>query len=280
MPSLYILAAIFLWSSLGVVVRRSGVPVHIIIFYSCLIAILVQGVILSLKGFRKEIPDSRLLKYPAVLGCVGLVNAFTYYYAFQHTSIANAVLTHYTAPVIVAFLAPVFLKEKITIRIVLAIAVASLGLWIMLDGFSLREGQAEGIIAGLISGFAYAVVIILARVYTQGLNPLVLTFFQNTVIAILLLPFVRELPLHALWSFVLMGILHSTIAPVLYYQGLKFVSANRAAVLGYLEPVSAIIFSMIFLDEHPGVYALAGGTLIVVSGYMTLRGERANAETA
>jgi len=68
-----------------------------------------------------------------------------------------------------------------------------------------------------------------------------------------------------------MGIVHSTIAPVLYYKGLQTVTANRAAVLGYLEPVCAIIFSMIFLREVPGIYSLAGGALIIFSGYLTVR---------
>ena len=53
-----------------------------------------------------------------------------------------------------------------------------------------------------------------------------------------------------------MGIVHSTVAPILYFKGLQTVTANRAAVLGYLEPVSAILFSMVFLNEKPGIYLL------------------------
>ncbi|MDP3261072.1 MAG: hypothetical protein Q8M34_10910 [Thermodesulfovibrionales bacterium] len=45
MPSLYILLAIFLWSGLGIIVRLSGVEVHILIFYSVITALIVQGLI-------------------------------------------------------------------------------------------------------------------------------------------------------------------------------------------------------------------------------------------
>jgi drug/metabolite transporter (DMT)-like permease len=200
------------------------------------------------------------------------MNTFAYYYAFQNTTIANAVLTHYTAPVIVAFLAPVFLKETITKKTMAAIAIASGGLWLMLNGFSPGDGQTAGIMAGLFSGFAYAIIIILARVISQDTDPLVLTFVSNAVVAVLLAPFVREIPFNAIRTLVFMGIVHSTIAPVLYYKGLRYVTANRAAVLGYLEPVSAIIFSMIFLGEIPGMIAVAGGMLIIFSGYLTLKG--------
>ena len=274
LPSLYILLALFLWSSLGVIVKLSGVAVHILIFYSVIVSLIVQGIILSRKTYRKEFPGLKLLKYPLILGAASLINTFTYYLAFKHTTIANAVLTHYTAPVIVAFLAPLFLRERVTRPIIISIAIASAGLWIMLNGFSFNEGDALGITAGLVSGFAYAVVVILIRIYTQSFNPVVLAFFSNAVIAILLAPFVREFPVNALWSFLVMGIVHSTIAPILYFKGLRYVSAGRTAVLGYLEPVIAIIFGIIFLSELPGKGSIIGGLLIIFSGYLTLRGEK------
>ncbi|MFH1704056.1 MAG: DMT family transporter [Nitrospirota bacterium] len=275
MGSVYILSAILLWSSLGVVVRLSGVEIHILMFYSLVASLIVQGIILSRKTYRKEIPGIGMLKYPVILGFFSFLNTFTYFYAFKHTTIANSVLTHYTAPVIVAFLAPLFLKEVITRRIVIAIIIASIGLWIMLDGFSFKSasgGQMAGIMAGLVSGLAYAIIIIFLRIQSQNFNPLVLAFFTNVTITIILLPFIREFPLKALWSYLFMGIVHSTIAPILYFKGLQHVTANRAAVLGYIEPVGAIIIGIMFLSEHPPSISLVGGALIIFSGYLTLRG--------
>jgi len=273
MGSFYILLAIFLWSSLGVVVRLSGVAIHILIFYSLTVALPLQGWILLTKNYRREIPEFKKLKYPLMLGSILLLNTFSFFYAFKHTTIANAVLAHYTAPVIVAFLAPFFLKEKITLKIIIAIVIASLGLWIMLNGFAFEEEHTKGILAGLFSGITYAILIILARVYAQNLNPLVLTFFSNITILIILAPFAREMPLNAIWSFLVMGIIHSTIAPILYYKGLQQVTANRTAVLGYLEPPSAIVFSMIFLGEVLALNSLLGGILILLSGYLALKSE-------
>ncbi len=271
MPSLSILAAIFLWSSLGVIVRLAGVSETVIIFYSSAVAALLQGIVIAARGWTTFLPDRRILKYPAMLGCVGLLNTFSFYYAFRHTTIANAVLAHYIAPVLVAFLAAYFLGERATRTLVIAIVLSSAGLLVMLGGFSSGGSDTAGIIAGLISGCSYAVLIIMARVYTRQLHPLVMAFVPNLVIMLLLAPFVREFPLHALWSFIVMGVVHSTVAPMLYYWGMKSVTANRTAVLGYLEPVMAILFSMIFLQEVPAMKSLAGGGLIIFSGYLTLR---------
>jgi drug/metabolite transporter (DMT)-like permease len=271
MASFYILTAIFLWSSLGVVVRLSGVEIHVLMFYSLVVSVIAQGIILSGKKYRREFPDIRKLRYPVILGCISCINTFTFFYAFKHTTIANAVLTHYTAPVIVAFLAPFFLKEQITRKIIIVILIASAGLWIMLDGFSIEKNHVMGIVAGLVSGIAYAMIVIFLRMHSKKFTPLIFVFFGNITIIILLAPFIREFPVHAVWSYLFMGIIHSTIAPILYFRGLQDVTANRAAVLGYLEPVCAIIISMIFLYEMPGIHSIAGGLLIIFSGYLTLR---------
>lgn len=271
MPQIYILLAIFLWSSLGVVVRLSEVPVHIFLFYSLIIAVTVQSLIAWKKGYIKEITDRKKLVAPVLLGLVSLLNSLAFFYAFKTTTISNAVLTHYTAPIIVAFLAALFLREKITKMLIGAIVISSIGLWIMLDGVSLQQGHMTGIMSGLASGAAYAVIIILARKYAGQYRPFMLTYIVNITIVVCLAPFIREFPMHALWSFLVMGLIHSIIAPVLYYRGLQDVSAGRAAVLGYLEPVCAILLSIVFLREMPGHSSLLGGALILFSGYMTIR---------
>lgn len=277
----YILSAIFLWSSLGIVIRVSGVPVHILIFFSSLISALITGLLFLKKEYRQEIPGGRGLAYLIIIGPLSLINSFSFFYAYKNTSVANAVLTHYTAPIIVAFLAPILLKEKITLRILVAVALATTGLWIMLNMSAAQflgliiagDRNTGGILAGLLSGLTYAVIIILFRIFSQNYHPIVLTFSQNLIISVILLPF-AEITLDltkALWAFAIMGIVHSTIAPLLYFRGMRDVTANRAAILGYLEPVCAIILGVIFLGEGINYKTLMGGSLILFSGYLTIR---------
>ncbi len=278
---LYILISIFLWSSLGIVIKFSGMPVHVLMFFSCIISVSIIGLILSKKEFRKDIPKGKGILSLSALAVISLINTFSFFYAYKNTSIANAVLTHYTAPVMVAFLAPFFLKEKLTIRILSAIAIATAGLLIMLSisvsqFYNLLlagDKNTAGIFAGLFSGFAYAILIIVIRILAQSLNPIVMIFFQNLIIALILLPFVK-LPENfssALWAFAVMGVVHSTIAPVLYFRGMRDVTANKTAILGYLEPVCAIILGIIFLKEAVDYKTIIGGAMILFSGYITIK---------
>lgn len=280
---IYIIISIFLWSSLGIVIRLSGVPVSVLIFVSCLISSALMGIIIIKKGLRKDFPNKRSFVGLLVLAIVSLLNTFSFFYSYQNTTIANAVLTHYTAPIMVALLAPIFLKERLTLRIILAVIFATFGLWIMLD-VSLSsfyklliagDRNTAGIFAGLFSGFAYAVLVIIIRKLAPTFNPIVMAFFQNLLIALFIFPFIRfpENILSAFWAFMFMGIVHSTIAPILYFRGMKVVKANRAAILGYLEPVCAILLGLIFLRELISFKTIIGGFLIILSGYITIKGK-------
>ncbi len=280
--ALYVLSAIFLWSSLGVVIRLADTGVHLILFYSTLISSITLAFIVFRKKYRTRLPRGKGLSQILILGPVTLLNTFTFFLALKNTTISNALMTHYIAPVLVAFLAFVFLKEELTWTLMGAIALSSVGLWILLDlnpaelilGWQNPSRDAIGIMSGLASGLAYALLILLVRVFAQDYDPVVLTFFQSVMMCLLLLPFVREFPVHAVWSFFVVGIVHSAIAPVLYFKGLSRVKASQAAVLGYLEPVCAILFGMLILSEFPSPASLIGGALILFSGYLTVKNKK------
>lgn len=273
-----ILAAIFLWSSLGIVIRLSGLDVHILIFLSSIISTVLAGLLFLKKPFRDYLPSKDRLIPLGILGPLSLINSYSFFYSYKNTTIANAVLTHYTAPVLVALLAPVFLKERLTLRILTALIISMTGLWIMFnmslpDLISLMlsgDRNTRGIIAGLVSGVAYAFIVITFRVLSQNYHPLTLTFSQNIIISFILFPFsdLNKEVIKGLWAAITMGILHSTIAPILYFKGIRTVSANRAAILGYLEPVCAIMLGFVFLNEAIGLRTLIGGSLILFSGYL------------
>lgn len=284
MPYYYIVAAILIWSSLGILVRVAEVPTHVLIFYSSSFSLLFQSVLFTRREYRSAFPPFKKFPLIFLLSVCLLSNVFTFLFAYAKTTIANAVLTHYIAPIIVAVLAVIFLKEKITRTVIISILIASAGLWIMLGGTTIAEcirsvfsegfhlsDDLIGITSGLTSGVAYAVLIVLARVFTQRFNPYSLVFIQNSFIVLMLIPFVRVLPVEKLWVFAVMGLLHSTTAPFLYYRGLREVKASSTAILGYLEPVGAIILSIIFLSEWPDSKAIVGGVFIILSGYLVIR---------
>ena len=283
MGYLKIIAAILIWSSLGIFIRKIDLPNQGIIFYTATIAGLLQFILLTSTGLLKKVKLSDRSARDALFLVISplcfIANTMLFYFAFRNTTIANAVLTHYTAPVFVAILAPLLLKERSHKTTWLAITLSSAGLWLILGGKTPDTGAFQGnserlgIIAGAASGLAYAFLILIVRRIASLYSSLFIIFIQNGIVALVLLPFVFRIhvPLESLPYLVTMGILHSTLAPMLYVQGFKSVKAHEAAILGYFEPVGAIILALIFLNEVPGWTALIGGALILYSGYMILK---------
>jgi drug/metabolite transporter (DMT)-like permease len=282
-----IIIAILIWSSLGILIRKIDLPNYCIIFYTSAIAGAFQFVLLTSSGLLKREKYSVGGRNGAILLALlpfcFISNSMLFYFAFRNTTIGNAVLTHYTAPVFVALLAPLLLKEKISKTTWTAIILSSAGLWLVLGGKAsglqtFNTGNEHlGIIAGALSGLAYAFLIIIIRKIAALYSSIFITFIQNGVAALMLLPFVFRVPvsMETLTYLIIMGIVHSTIAPLLYVQGFRSVKANEAAVLGYFEPVAAIILAFFVLHEVPGVTALFGGILILFSGYMILKARTA-----
>ncbi|GBE04553.1 MAG TPA: hypothetical protein ENH31_08490 [Nitrospirae bacterium] len=287
MGYLKITIAILIWSSLGIFVRKTDLPNTGIIFYPAVIAGSIQLLVLLSTGQIRNVirtdNNSRDFFLLMLIPVLFVVNTFLFFFAFKNTTIANAVMTHYTAPIFVALLAPFFLKERILKVAWLAILLSSIGLWSMLgapffgDVVSLSDSERQGIIAGALSGLAYAFLILIIRGIAKKYSSLFIVCVQNCLVALMLLPFIAGIPLtlQALPYILILGIVHSTIAPFLYVQGFHSVKANEAAILGYLEPVGAVILALIFLHEVPGLKALLGGALILYSGFMILRSARA-----
>lgn len=277
-PYLKIVAAMLIWSTWGLLIRWLALPPVVVLFYTSLIASFAVPIALRIRG---EFPASILSKGPrnlfAALVFASLLNNLTYFYSLGHTTVSNAVFAHYTAPVIVAVLAPFLISERIqkVTLISLPIAVAGMAMIVVSSGgLRLNSVHLPGILAGTASGIAYAFVIIVSReisrrmIYHKAI--IVLLWATAIVTAPVALSMDYRLPVHSALLLLATGLLHSTTAPLLYFSALRQVLAQHAAILGYTEPLAAIPLAFVFLSETPSFAALIGGVLILFSGYLVV----------
>ena len=203
-----------------------------------------------------------------------LLNNFFYFAAFNRTSIAISVFTHYTAPLFVALLTPLMLAESFDRRLILPLLIATFGLVaILVPDWRAHPHYIDmlGAFCGIASGLAYAFTLIFAKRLTANIKPLTLVLGQSFFISLFLLPFISysqlpSLPASSwLWLSVL-GISHCTLAPLLYISGLKHIKAQYVAVIGYLEPLAAVFLGLILAHETPSTSIWLGGIAILLSG--------------
>jgi drug/metabolite transporter (DMT)-like permease len=272
----YIIAAMIMWSFLGVIVKSTAIDVDELIFFSASISSIILLSYIFIRDYKMLCVNSSLLISIYLIAVIGLLNNFTFYYAFKNTTVALAVLTHYTAPFFVMILAAIFLREKITFKVLLSILSATIGMYLILDlsfeallrQISERDSHALGVLSGLASGLFYAILVIIFKKILHKIDILPLTALQNSFVAITLIPFFdmpQNLP-SVLPTLLVLGIVQSTIAPLIYLKGIRQVRANTAAILGYIEPLSAILLGIIILGESIGLSTVIGGLLILFSG--------------
>ena len=269
------------WGGIGIVVRQLDMPALAIAFFQELQGALVAGAIALV--FR---PAALRPPRPAVIA-LGLVLAAHFaclFGAVQETSVASAVLVTYSAPIMIAILAPALLGELVSRVTAGALAVSAAGV----AAIALAGGDGGGAVhpAGiglaLLAAVTYAVFVVLLKRFAAEVSPLTIQFWQAGAAALALSPGAlaggyslggRELAYLALLGVVITG-----LTGVAYVLALRLVPATTAGILGYLEPLSAVVLAALLLGEPVGPWTLIGGAAIVAAGVVVVvEGARAEA---
>lgn len=202
--------------------------------------------------------------------CLG-ANWALLFEAYNLMNVSLATLTYYTAPVLVLVLAPLVLKERQNGLAYLGMAVVIVGM-LLVVGTDFGEGgvSATGLIVGLGSAVFYAMLMLVNKQIT-GVSGLNLTFIEIVIAAVTLLPYVFAtsggvpLPTDARGIFALLFLctVNTGFACWLYFSSMNRLPAKAVALMGYFDPVSALIFSAVFLDERLSGVQLAGAVLVL-----------------
>ena len=191
--------------------------------------------------------------------------------------IAKATLIYYLAPIIVVMLSAIFLKEEITTKRIILIFIALLGAFIIgtQGEISLKSKDFLGIIFAFLGALFYASVTILGR-YLRDIESSYLTFFQLFFATLILFPLVGafeglKISLYSLSVVGIIAIVHTSFALLIYMGGLKEVEANEAALLSYIDPLSAVVYALLIFGEVPTVRTIIGGGLILLASALDLK---------
>ena len=268
---LYIILAMVTWGSIGLIVRFIDLSSQLIVFYRVLFAFLF---LLVLVKQSQELDLTKLFKNKILLLATGgalTVNWIFFFKAIKTTTIANATLAYYTAPIIATILSIFFLEENLTKQNLAALLLSFVGIVIISDISQLSLTGLEGIGYGLLAAFFYALFMVLNKFFAD-VSARVLTLGQTGVAILILLPLVfnySQPSSQQSWLLlIVLGIIHTAGALVLYVKGLSLSKVQDVGVLSYIDPISAIVLAALFLGEIPGLMTVLGGALILSGCYL------------
>ncbi|WP_147534630.1 DMT family transporter [Bacillus marasmi] len=211
-------------------------------------------------------------------GAIGF-NWIFLFEAYRYTTIANATISYYFAPIFVMILAPIVLKEKLTLVKISSILTAMFGLLLIVQNGGTTVSSFNhpvGIFYGLVAAVLYASVILMNK-FIKGLSGFETTLIQLGAASVVLLPYVyikEEINFAVLdgQSFIfvtILGIVHTGFAYYLYFSAIKALKGQTIAVLSYIDLIFAMVISGVFLQENISMIQILGGILVLGATFMS-----------
>ena len=199
--------------------------------------------------------------------CLG-VNWALLFEAYKLMSVSMATLTYYTAPVIVLLLSPLLFREKQSARAYIGMVAVVAGM-VLAVGLSDTAVTAAGLLVGLGSAVFYAGLIIFNK-KIDGVTGLTLTTVEMVVAACVMAPYVLltggrigfPADTEGMLHLIFLCLVNTGLACWLYFSSMNRLPARAVALFGYVDPVSALIFSAIFLGDRLGAVQILGAVLV------------------
>jgi drug/metabolite transporter (DMT)-like permease len=215
----------------------------------------------------------------AWLGLGDALNVVLFFAAYQRTTVAVAVLTHYLTPIFVALAAPFVIRERARPRTLAAVAVSFMGLVLLLEPWraGLGRNDVTGALLGAGSAVFYASNVLVNKRLVRAFSGSEMMFFHGLVATPLLFALVpaasyAEVSPRALAFLVGGAVGPGALAGLLFVWGLRRIHASHASVLTLLEPFVAVILAYLVLGESLGGVAILGGGLILAGAVAVVTG--------
>jgi drug/metabolite transporter (DMT)-like permease len=273
---LYVVGAAVLWASSGVAgmsLFSGGItPFELVqIRVTVSTVLLAVGFCLSDRNlFRIRARD---LIYFLLLGGVAMALVqITYFYALSKIQVAAAILLQYLAPILVAFYAVCFWRERLTLTKSLSLLLSLSGCYLVVGGyhFELLRMNWVGIVSALASAVCFAAYTLLGEKGMHRYTPWTVLFYAFLFATLswhLFYP-----PFHYLragyslgqWGWMLYISVMGTVLPfALFFMGINLIRSTRATITATLEPISAGLFAYLFLGEGLAPLQIVGGAIVV-----------------
>jgi RarD protein len=267
------MSAMAVFGTIGLFVKSVNVSSGELALYRALLAIVLIG------GFmlctRQRIVFREIKEQLPLLLLSGAAMGFNWillFEAYKYTAVSVATLSYYFAPIIVTVVSPLIFKEKMGARQWVCFGMSTLGIVLITGIGDLSAGSNHLLGIGFALGAAvlYACVMLLNK-GTKGVEGIQRTFLQFIAAIAVLIPYVAltgGVSLSGLngvgWACLLVvGIVHTGVTYCLYFTSMKELPGQEVALLSYIDPLMAVLCSVLILRETLTLPQAIGGAMIL-----------------
>lgn len=264
------ISALLLFGSNGIVASFIALSSYEIVLLRTLIGSILLIILFTLSnGKLTFVKHKKQFLCLAVSGIAMGASWMLLYEAYVRIGVSIASLLYYCGPVIVMALSPLLFKEKLTVLKITGFLSVLCGI-VSINGNALTGGSDPfGILCGLLSAVMYFFMVIFnkkAENITGFENATLQLFIGFLTVAIfvgLKQGFALDIPAASILPLFILGLLNTGIGCYFYFTSIGSLPVQTVAVCGYLEPLSAVLFSVIFLKEKMLPLQVIGAILIL-----------------
>ena len=201
-------------------------------------------------------------------GVILAIHWTTFFQSIQSSTVAIGTITFSTFPLFLTFLEPLVFHEKPHLRSVISALILLLGVGITVPSFSMENETTVGIVFGLISALAYAVMSLANRYLSRFYESKTICLYEQGTAAVVLLPALfliqTQWTVQNIAGIAAIGLICTALAHSLYVAAQRNIKAQTAGVISGMETLYGILFAFLFLKEVPSPRELIGGAIILV----------------
>ena len=270
-PRCLMVIAMSIFGTIPLFVKHLPLSSGEIALYRSAMAVLMVGAYLAIT--KQKIPWKILKGKAFRLLLSGFALGFNWillFEAYRYTSVSTATLCYYFAPVLVTVASLFLFRERLTWFQGLCFGMSTVGLVMITGTGGNGSSDLRGILLGLGAAVLYATVVLVNK-SLQGISGIQRTFIQFATAMVILIPYVAftgGFHPHVLdgkgWIMLLtVGIVHTGVTYCLYFSAVSGLSGQKTALISYLDPLIAVLVSVLALNESITVLQIVGGVLII-----------------
>jgi drug/metabolite transporter (DMT)-like permease len=280
---LYLIITFCAWGSLYVVGKfvLGKVPVFTVLFLRYFIA----GVTLLFVMKKSQIKqvEKKDYKYIIFIGVAGyFLSVGAQLVGIKLANASMASLVNSMNPITITIFAAIILKEKLTVKKVICVISAVVGVYIIIGGVK-GSVQILGILFSVSSVILWSFVSVIVRRITQKYPSLQITTYGMLIAVLCTLPIsIYELTTTSnvtfdwkvIISLLYMGLVCTALAYVLWNKSLSTIEAGTCSLFYPVQPMVSVLFGFMFLGERIDINFVFGAILIIGGVLYSILGKR------
>ena len=264
-----VILSMVIFGTIGIFVEYIDLPSGVIASFRGITGAIVILAVMLLSG--KKIDFKSVKKKIKVLVASGVAIGFNWillFEAYKFTGIPVATVCYYTAPVIVVVASSFVFKKKLKAKQIICVLLAMVGVGAVSGVLGEGATDMNGVLCGLGAALLYASVMIMNK-FMGDVPSYERTVVQLFVAGVVVLPYAMlsageiKVNVQSALLLVVVGVVHTGFAYLLYFGAMKKLESSTVAILSYIDPASAIILSSLVFMSLPKPYEIVGVMFIM-----------------